>query len=91
VTEFDGRTAGLITLQDIPDTASAVALYDSWPGDDRYRLLQVEAGAELMAALQMMEENGANHAAVIQNNHLVGLLSREQVLRYLRLRAELGV
>jgi CBS domain-containing protein len=55
------------------------------------RLLQVEAGAELMAALQMMEETGAHHAAVVMENRLIGLLSREQVMKYLKMRAQLGV
>ncbi len=61
VVDYDGSLSGLITLQDITRIPQA-----QW----RYRtvgqvmvpmqqLLQVEAGAELLAALQMMEENGA--------------------------------
>jgi len=91
--DYDGMLVGLITLQDITRLPQT-----QWP----YRtvgqvmapmqqLLRVEAGAELLAALQMMEEKGAHHAAVVQEDRPVGLLSRQQVLRYLRMRAELGV
>jgi Zn-dependent protease/CBS domain-containing protein len=93
VTDYDGQPAGLITLQDITRIPQVQWRYMT-AGQvmtPMHRILQVEAGAELIAALRMMEENGAHHAAVVQDNHPVGLLSREQVLRYLRLRAELGV
>jgi CBS domain-containing protein len=93
VENFDGTLAGLITLQDITHTPQAQWRFTT-VGQvmaPMGRLLQVEAGAELMAALQMMEESGANQAAVVQDNRPVGILSREQVLRYLRMRAELGV
>ena len=93
VTDYDGRLSGLITLQDITAIPQAQWRYKT-VGQvmaPMERLLRVEAGAELMAALQMMEENGAHHAAVVQENRPVGLLSREQILRYLRMRAELGV
>jgi Zn-dependent protease/predicted transcriptional regulator len=93
VTEYDGRTAGLITLQDITRIPQVQWRYKtvSQVMTPIQRLLQVEAGVELITALQMMEENGANHAAVVEDSHPVGILSREQVLRYLRMRAELGV
>jgi Zn-dependent protease len=93
VTDYDNRLAGLITLQDITRIPQSQWRYRT-VGQvmaPMQRLLQVEAGAELMAALQMMEENGATHAAVVQEDRPVGLLSRDQVLRYLRMRAELGV
>lgn len=93
VVDYDGSVAGLITLQDITRIPQAQWRYRS-VGQvmaPMQRLLQVEAGVELMAALQMMEENNAHHAAVVQENQPVGLLSREQVLRYLRMRVELGV
>ncbi|OGO36336.1 MAG: hypothetical protein A2W35_03245 [Chloroflexi bacterium RBG_16_57_11] len=93
VTEYDGRTAGLITLQDITRIPQTQWRYMTVGQvmTPIHRLLQVDAGAELMAALQMMEEKDAHHAAVVRDNDTVGLLSREQVMRYLRLRAELGV
>lgn len=93
VENYDGTLAGLITLRDITRVPQAQWRFMTVNQvmTPIQRLLQVEAGAELMAALQMMDENGAHHAAVVQDNHPVGLLSREQVMRYLRLRAELGV
>lgn len=93
VTDYDGRLSGLITLQDITRIPQAQWRYKT-VGQvmaPMQRLLQVDAGSELMAALQIMEENSTNHAAVVQENRPIGLLSREQVLRYLRMRAELGV
>jgi Zn-dependent protease len=93
VVNYDGTVAGLITLQDITRIPQAQWRFTT-VGQAMVpiqRLLQVDAGAELLAALQMMEENEAHHAAVVQDNRTVGLLSREQVMRYLRLRAELGV
>lgn len=93
VVDYDGKLAGLITLQDITRILQTQWRYRTVGQvmSPMQRLLQVEAGAELLAALQMMEENEASHAAVVQENRPVGLLSRQQVLRYLRMRAELGV
>jgi Zn-dependent protease/CBS domain-containing protein len=93
VVDYDGRLAGLITLQDITRIPQAQWRYRT-VGQvmvPMHKLLQVEAGAELLAALQMMEENGVNRAAVVVEDRPIGLLSRQQVLRYLRLRAQLGV
>jgi Zn-dependent protease len=93
VADYDGSLAGLITLQDITAIPQAQWRFKT-VGQVMVpieRLLQVEAGAELMAALQMMEETGAHHAAVVMENRLIGLLSREQVMKYLKMRAQLGV
>jgi Zn-dependent protease len=45
----------------------------------------------LLAALQQMEEGGLVHVPVMVGNQIKGFLSREQVLRYLRLRADYGI
>lgn len=39
----------------------------------------------------MMDDTNVNQVPVIENKAIVGMLSREQVLHYLRTRAELGV
>jgi Zn-dependent protease/CBS domain-containing protein len=93
VVDYDGSLSGLITLQDITRIPQAQWRYRT-VGQvmvPMQKLLQVEAGAELLAALQMMEENGVNRAAVVQADRPIGILSRDQILRYLRVRAELGV
>lgn len=55
------------------------------------RLAQVEPQAELMSALQMMDNADVAQVPVVEDGEIVGTLSREQVLHYVRLRAELGV
>lgn len=51
----------------------------------------VDADAELLSALQRMETGQVTHVPVIQDNEFVGMISKDQVLRYLRLRSELGM
>lgn len=55
------------------------------------RLLRVDPEMELLAALQAMEEANLTQVPVVQGEHLRGILSRQQVLDYLRMRAELGI
>jgi signal-transduction protein with cAMP-binding, CBS, and nucleotidyltransferase domain len=45
----------------------------------------------LLAALQQMEEGGLAHVPVMAGDQIRGFLSREQILRYLRLRTEFGI
>ena len=44
----------------------------------------------LLSALQLLEEASANQAPVVENDRVVGMLGREQILRYLTIRRELG-
>jgi CBS domain-containing protein len=46
---------------------------------------------ELLEALQKMDDNNVAQVPVVTNSHLVGMLSRDQVLHYIRLRGEIGV
>ncbi len=39
----------------------------------------------------MMDDAGVNQVPVVLGDELVGMLSRELVLRYIRTRAELGL
>jgi Zn-dependent protease len=55
------------------------------------RLSRVEPDTELMTALQMMDGANVAQVPVVEGDEVVGTLSREQVLHYVRLRAELGV
>jgi CBS domain-containing protein len=54
------------------------------------QLARVDPDAELLAALQKMDDREVNQVPVVDGNLLLGMISREQVLRYVRLRADLG-
>jgi CBS domain-containing protein len=53
-------------------------------------LSKVEPNTELLAALQMMDETNVSHLPVVDDNRILGLLSRDGIFNYLRLRSELG-
>ena len=55
------------------------------------RLVRVEPTTELTAALQLMEEAKVSQLPVIEDNRVLGLLSRDSIFNYLRVRAELHV
>jgi CBS domain-containing protein len=89
----NGHLRGLLTLREITavpqrkwglTTAEQVMV----PFE---RLARVAPDIELMEALQMMDSANVNQLPVVEGEDIVGTLSREQVLHYVRLRAELGV
>ncbi len=87
------RLQGVLTLADIAKTPRP-----QWPqitaGEVMVpweRLLRVEPTTPLLIALQMMDTNNINQMPVVAGEQLVGMLSREQVLHYIRTRAELGI
>jgi len=93
VTDFQGNLQGLLTIEDISRVpqqkwrfVTAEQVMTSFNN-----LAQVEADSELLAALKTMEEANISQVPVVQYNRPVGLISRDQVLRYLRLRTELGM
>lgn len=93
VRDFIGQVRGMLTLQDItrvpqPKWRFTTAEQIMAPYD---RLLSVDADMELLAALRTMEEANVSQVPVVQEDRPVGLLSREQVLRYLQLRTQLGI
>lgn len=55
------------------------------------RSATVQPDTELIAAFQKMEIARLAQLPVVQDRQLVGILSREQVLRYLNTRLELGI
>jgi predicted transcriptional regulator len=55
------------------------------------RSVQVNADTELITALETMENAQVGHICVLEQEKLVGILSRDQLKSYLRLRMELGV
>jgi Zn-dependent protease/predicted transcriptional regulator len=50
----------------------------------------VEAEMDLMTALQQMENAKLNQISVFESGNPVGILTRDQVIKYARMRAELG-
>lgn len=92
VTDED-RLRGVLTLADIakvPKTAwpetTAGQLMVPWE-----RTSQVRPGTMLLTALQMMDDANVNQLPVVERDQIVGVLSRERILHYIRTRAELGV
>jgi len=92
VTEGD-VLRGILTLRDISKTPRS-----NW---DRIttgevmlpweKLVQVHPEMELLEALQKMDDNNIAQVPVTRNSRLAGMLSREQVLHYIRLRGEIGL
>ena len=86
------NTVGLIILHRIkevprPDWAATSAAQVMLPIE---RLECIEPDAELWAVLQKMDRDGVNQLPVTRDNHVVGMLSREDVITYLRTLQELG-
>lgn len=88
-----GEPCGMLTLQDI--TAIPRLKWRFVTAQDvmkpMSRLASVAPETELLAAMQMMEQDHLAQILVINREHLVGLLSRDNILRVLRLRTELGL
>ncbi len=88
-----GDPQGYITLQEITNLPQA-----KWGFTTAQQVMvpinrqkPVEVDAELLSALQQMEKGQVTHVPVSEGNEIVGLISKDQVLRYLRLRSELGM
>lgn len=88
----DGQAQGILTLSDIraiPErkwrfmTAQQVMQ----PFD---KLAKIEPTTELLVALQLMDEANMSQLPVVHGNQILGLLSRDSIFNYLRLRSELG-
>lgn len=92
VTEAE-RPRGMLTLADVSkvpktDWEETTAGQTMVPWE---RMVRVEPGAALLKALQAMDDAEVNQVPVVTGDEVVGMLSRDQVLRYIRARAELGV
>jgi Zn-dependent protease/CBS domain-containing protein len=86
------QTIGLITLHRIkevprPEWTTTSAAKAMLP---REQLKCIGPDAELWSALQMMDRNGVNQMPVIRDQHVVGMLSREDVVTFLRTLQEFG-
>lgn len=84
---------GVVTLRDVAkiprdrwDWVSVAEVMAPWTS-----LQPVRPDARLLAALRIMDDSHVSHLPVMDGERLIGLLTREEILRYVRLRAELGV
>ncbi len=91
IVERDGRIVGLLTLDRIkhvpperrPETTAAEAMIPL------EKLKTIRPDAELWSALQEMDRDGVNQLPVLDGDRLVGVLSRDDVINYLRTLTEL--
>jgi Zn-dependent protease/CBS domain-containing protein len=86
------QTIGLITLHRIkevprPEWTTTNAAKAMLPLE---QLKCISHDAELWSALQMMDRNGVNQMPVIRDQHVVGMLSREDAITFLRTLQEFG-
>jgi Zn-dependent protease len=89
----NGQLKGLLTLREI--TAVPQRKWGFTTAEQVMApvesLARVTPDTDLMEALRMMDSANVNQVPVLEEEGVVGTLSREQVLHYIRLRAELGV
>jgi len=87
-----GATVGLMTLHRLkevprPEWATTTAAQVMLPLEQSRR---VDPDTELWAALQQMDRDGVNQLPITRNDQVVGMLSREDVITFLRTLQELG-
>jgi len=89
----EGHLRGLLTLADVTKVPkqdwNATAVSQAMVPWEQ--LVLVQPDMSLLNALQLIDDANVNQAPVVTDDQLVGMLSREQVLRYMRARTELGV
>jgi Zn-dependent protease len=89
----DGRLRGVLTLADIKGVPrerwSRTPVENAMTPAEKLSTLRPED--DLLAALRSMDEADVAQLPVVEGGELCGALGREQVLRYVSARAELGV
>lgn len=92
VTE-DGRLVGLLTLHEIKaipkDRWAGVTVAEVMTPADK--VTAADPRMNLLAALERMDDANVAQMPVIEAGELLGMIGREQVLHYVRVRAELGL
>ena len=88
----DDKTVGLITLHRIKEVPRG-----EWANTRTAQIMLpmeqlkcVDPDTELWAALELMDRNGFNQMPVVKAQHVVGMLSREDVITFLRTLLEFG-
>jgi Zn-dependent protease/CBS domain-containing protein len=92
VTEGE-RPRGMITLRDISDVKqtnwseiTTEEVMRPWE-----KIISVHPEMDLLEALQKMDDNNLAQLPVVKDDQLTGMLSRDKVLHYIRIRGEIGV
>jgi Zn-dependent protease len=85
-------TVGMMTLHRIkevprPEWATTSAAHVMLPWD---QLKRIDPDTELWVALQQMDRDGVNQLPVTRDHHVIGMLSRSDVITFLRTLQELG-
>ncbi len=92
IVERDGQIAGLLTLdrvKHVPREAwAATTAGEAMIPLEKLKTIRPDAG--LWSALQEMDRDGVNQLPVLDGDRLVGVLSREDVINYLRTLVELS-
>ncbi len=93
VVSQSGRPAGLLTLASIREVPR-----DHWATTTAEqamipfaKVMTIQAGAELWTALEKMGRSGVNQLPVVDDGNMVGMLSRDDVVDYLRVLQQLNV
>jgi Zn-dependent protease len=93
VTDFNGFKLGLLTLEDITRIPQIKWRFVSAQEimTPIHKLQYFEPNEDLLIALRKMDEENIPQMPVIDEQHLVGMLYRENILRYLKLRSKLNI
>ncbi len=90
--EEDGVIVGLLTATDIARVPRA-----EWPSTPIRRVMvraeqvqTVEPHTRLLAAMRLLQEHDIHQLPVLQQGHVVGILTRGDVMRHIELRAAFG-
>jgi Zn-dependent protease/CBS domain-containing protein len=87
----DGRLIGIVSMTDARRLPG-----DAWPSTTveqvmtRAPLVTISPEDDLATAIRLMAQKGLHQLPVLEDGQLRGMLSREDVLRFLHLRQELG-
>ncbi|MBM3135262.1 MAG: CBS domain-containing protein [Chloroflexi bacterium] len=89
----NGQLRGMLTLSDVAKVPRAdwTQITTGQVMVPWERMIRVQPNTELLAALQTMDDANVNQVPVVEGDKIAGMLSREQVLHYLRVRTELGI
>jgi Zn-dependent protease/predicted transcriptional regulator len=92
IVEQDGKVVGLLTLHHIKEVArddwwSTTAAQVMIPAD---KIIRIQPDEELWPALQEMDRDGVNQLPVMTDGHIEGMLTREDLISYLRTLEEIG-
>lgn len=89
----NGNLEGLITLHNIRavprERRNALTVGQVMTPTDS--LLKANPEEDVLTLLQRMDENDVNQMPVMDNGHLLGVITRESLLHYIRLHSELGL